>query len=265
MKKQVSKNRFKARVKSFIPLLFIIVSLLFSCKSGNSNNKLIPVKDLVNILTELYIADGIIPFPDIQKRFSSKDSTENYVDIIQRHGYSKERMDKTMRYYFDKKPKKLENILDQVLTNLNEKEALLAIENPPALPDTANLWTMNRNISVPETGIKDPVWFSISIKDTGSYVLEFSTIVFNDDQSINPKVTVFFWHTDSSKAEYRTNWPALALPKDGQRHYYALSARNSDTTITHVGGWLLDSDPKEGRYEKHAIIENIRLRKASIE
>ena len=75
-------------------------------------------------------------------------------------------------------------------------------------------------------------------------------------------MTVFFWHTDSSKTENRINWEELTFPKDGKRHIYSLSKRNTDTTFTHIGGWLLNSDPKEGRWKKHAKIENIILLKA---
>ena len=247
-------------------VILIPVTLLYSCKSSNNNNKLIPVRDLVPVLTELYVADGLLAFPPVRVRFSTKDSISNYIDIIKRHGYTKERMDNTMRYYFEKKPKKFENIYDQVLTRLSERQALLEKESPPVVPQVAsNLWKGPGFVSVPETGIKDPVWFSVPIKDTGNYMLEFTTVVYSDDQSINPKVTVFFWHADSSKTEFRIAWPGVDLPKDGQRHNYSLSKRNSDSTITHIGGWLLDSDPKEGRWEKHAKIENIILRKGSVQ
>lgn len=247
-------------------VLLIPVTLLYSCKSGNNNNKLIPVKDLVSVLTELYVADGLLAFPPVRAQFYAKDTISNYIDIIKRYGYTKQRMDNTMRYYFEKNPKKLENIYDQVLTRLSEKQALLEKESPPVVPQAAyNLWEGPGFVAVPEKGIKDPAWFSIPIKDTGNYFLNFTATVYSDDQSINPKVTVFFWHTDSSKTEYRIPWPVVDLPKDGQPHNYAMSKRNADSTITHISGWLLDCDPKEGRWEKHAKIENIVLRKATVE
>jgi hypothetical protein len=261
MKKQVPKNRFTVKINQFMLVILISVTLLYSCKSSNNNNKLIPTKDLVEVLSELYVADGLLAFPTVRARFTAKDTISNYIDIIQRHGYTKERMDNTMRYYFEKKPKLLENIYDQVLTRLSEKQALLEKESPPIVPQVvSNLWNGPGLIAVPETGVKDPVWFSIPIKDTGDYVLEFITTVYADDQSINPKVTVFFWHTDSSKEEFRIAWPVVDLPKDGLQHNYSLSKTNTDSVITHISGWLLDSDPKEGRWEKHAKIENIILR-----
>jgi len=265
MKKQVSKNSFKGSIYQLLLVILIPLSLLYSCKRNDNNNKLIPVKNLVDVLTELSVADGLLAFPPVRVKFSTKDSIANYMDVLQRYGYTKERMDKTIRYYFEKKPKKLENIYDQVLTRLSEKQALLVKEAPPAPKVLSNLWTGQINISVPETGMKDPVWFNIPVKDTGNYILEFTAAVYSDDQSNNPKVTVFFWHADTSKTGFRINWPGADLPKDGQLHNYSLSKRNTDTTITHISGWLLDSDPKEGRWEKHAKIENITLRKTEMQ
>jgi hypothetical protein len=265
MKNPDSKNRCKGRIYQLLLIMLIFLSLVYSCNNKVDKNKLIPVKDLVDVLTELYIADGLLAYPPIRMQFSAKDTIANYLDILKRRGLSKERMDITMKYYFEKKPKKLENIYDQVLTILNEKQSLLEKENitPPKAP--LNLWTGPENFAVPESGVKDPVWFSMPISDTGNYVFEFTTVVYPDDQSINPRVTVFFWHADTSKAGVRINWTSTDLPKDGQRHSYSLSGRNTDSTITHVNGWLLDSDPQEGRWGKHAKIEGIRLMKAIIE
>ena len=254
-------NRF---VKAPLIILFSI-SLLFSCNRGVKKEKLIPVKNLVELLTEIYIADGLLSIPHLRDIYSYKDSTSNYIDIIERHGYTKARMDVTMRYYFQKKPEKLENIYDQVLTMLNEKQALLEKADPPGFDIATNLWTGKTQIEVPETGIMDSAWFSIAIKDTGTYTLEFTTLIYNDDQSINPKATVFFWRADSTETGFRIYWPGVELQTGGKRQNYSLSNRNSDTTITHINGLLLDCDPQKGRWVKHARIENIVLRNTKFE
>jgi len=263
MKKQLSINRSDLSVNQFMLVISLCMTLLFSCK--NKDSRLIPVRDLVDILSEVYVADGILAFPTIRAKFSAKDSTSNYVDIIERHGFTKKRMDITLRYYFEKNPKKLENIYDQVLTRLNERQALLEKNIPPVKLPVTDLWTGKPYAAVPESGVKDPVWFSIPIKDTGTYILEFTAMIYADDQSINPRTTVFFWHTDSSKTEYRLNWPEVNLIKEAQGHNYSVSKRNTDSAYNHIGGWLLNSDAREGRWEKHAKIEYIRLRKTNLQ
>lgn len=264
MKNPVIKNRMTWGVSKFGLLLLVAVTFLYSCNFRN-NQKLIPEKDFVKVLTELYVADGLLTLPSVRNYFSAKDSILNYIEIIQKSGYTKERMDRTLRYYYEKKPKKLENIYDQVLRNLSEKQ--LVIEKAIAAPKTSplNLWTGPAAFSVPESGIQDIASFSIPIKDTGNYVLEFSALVFPDDQSINPHVNAYFFHADTSKSGYKEFWPAVSLIKDGQRHNYTMTKRDTNLAITHIVGGFFSCDPKEGRWEKHARIENIVLRKATIE
>ena len=264
MKNLVSRNKISPTLSKIALILLITVTFLCSCNFRN-NQRRIPEKDLVKVLTELYIADGLLTFPSVKNQFSLKDSTTNYIDIIVRNGYTKERMDKTLRYYYDKKPKILENIYDQVMSKLSEKQLLL--EKNILAPKTApsNLWNGLGAISVPESGIHDQGSFNIPVKDTGNYVLEFTAIVFPDDQSINPNVTVYFYHADTSKSGYREYWPVTKLVKDGQRHNFSLPKRNTNLSVTHVSGSFFNCDPKEGQWEKHAKIENIVLRKANME
>jgi hypothetical protein len=260
MKKLVIKNKVTQSISKITLILLIPVTVLYSCNFRNSQ-KLIPEKEFVKVLTELYIADGLLGFPSIRNHFSSKDSITNYIDIIERNGFTKERMDRTLKYYYDKKPKKLENIYDQVLSKLSEKQLLLDKSISVQKTNPSNYWTGAGFISVPEAGVQNQGLFNIAIKDTGNYILEFTAIVFPDDQSVNPNVTVYFYHADTSKSGYKDFWPVTKLVKDGQRHTFSLSSRNTNLAVTHISGSFFACDPREGRWEKHARIENIVLRK----
>ena len=138
MKKLATKNNVTLSVSKLTLFLLIPITVLYSCNFRNNQNR-IPEKDVVKILTELYVADGLLTFPSIRNYFSSKDSTSNYIDIIRKNGYTKERMDKTLKYYYDKKPKKLENIYDQVLSKLSEKQILIEKEISAQKVNSGNL------------------------------------------------------------------------------------------------------------------------------
>jgi len=109
-------------------ILFIAISLLAGSCSGRKkkldSSNLIPEKDLVSILTDIYITDGLLPLPKIHSRFIVLDTVSTYHQIILNHGYSKETMDKTMKYYFYRNPKRLVKIYDEVLGKLSKMESL---------------------------------------------------------------------------------------------------------------------------------------------
>jgi hypothetical protein len=255
-------------MSNFLRILFAIITLtLFACSGSGEKVKrsqLIPSKEVVSILTDLYLADGLLILSPVRALYSKKDSSTSYMEIIEKHGYTKELMDKTMKYYFSKDPKKLEKIYDDVLARLSEMQSRLVIKTPTVVPGISyDLWTTQNNYSVPEAGVNNPIFFSIPVKDTGLYELSMVTAVYPDDQSLNPRINVFFWHADNSETGVRDYWTSVNLPKDGERHNYILSKRLTDTTFTHFNGWLLYSDSKTGRWEKHAIIEAISLRKVT--
>lgn len=250
-----------------INITFVFLVIFFvSCKGERiKRSELIPSKDVVTILTDLYIADGILVIPPVRAKFSAKDSIANYIDIIEKHGYTKEQMDRTINYYFIKDPKKLEKIYDQVLAKLSEIEIKLETETPAEKSSEFKLWNLKTNFSVPESGTANPIWFSIPVQDTGMYELSFSAMVYPDDKSISPRTEVFFWHADSTKDGVRDYWDRIALPKDAARHSYTIRKRLTDTSFTHISGWLLNHDPQPGRWEKHAKIFDISLIKGKSE
>ena len=95
-------------------------------RRGEAEHKgLIPEKDLILILTDVYIADGLLSLPEINYKYSVGDTLSSYIDIIENNGYTKPEMDRTMRFYFVKNPKKLIKIYDKVLGRLSEMESLV--------------------------------------------------------------------------------------------------------------------------------------------
>jgi hypothetical protein len=264
MKIQVRINSFSVIVSQSAMILVMMLSFTYSCKNSDEN-KLVPASDLVTVLTELYLADGLLAIPSIKTEFSKKDSVTNYIDILQRHGLSKTRMDRTMKYYFEKEPKELEKIYDQVLGNLSERETMLTNEKNKAGNVTKNYWTGAQTIAVPESGINYSGDFNIEIKDTGNYIIEFVATVFTDDQSVNPRATACFFYADTSKTGHMDYWNAVSYVKDSQQRSITLSKRNTDPLVTHITGKLLDCDPKSGRWEKHARIDNIFIRKMDLQ
>jgi hypothetical protein len=199
----------------------------------------------------------------VRKVFNEKDSISNYIDVIEKHGYTKEQMDATMKYYFVNDPKKLQKIYDQVVAKLTEMQSGLEAKSP--LKKVFNLWNQKTSFNLPADGVHNPLFFSIPVKDTGMYTLSFTCVLFTDDKSLYPRTTIYFWHTDDTEQGVRNPWDKIDLIRDGLSHDYSISRRLADTTFTHISGWLFDCDQQSIRWEKHAGFSNIILFKGQIE
>ncbi|MFN2314971.1 MAG: DUF4296 domain-containing protein [Bacteroidales bacterium] len=242
-----------------------LVLALSSCgnQGGNKPGRkmLIPDDKLVAILTDTYLTTGIMDLAPMRETWGQRDSILNYIDVINSHGYTLGQLNATMRYYFTDKPKKLARIYDRVTGNLLEMETMIMIEQgPSATSAVENLWTGKASYSFPEDFTRDPIWFDMPATKTGIYVLSADIRLFEDDQSRNPRVSVYFSYTDSTGVEKRDYWEEYLLDKDGQFQSVTISHVLDTIRNTRLRGWILNHDSQSGRWEKHARIANISLR-----
>jgi hypothetical protein len=247
----------------FTLLILILFSLLAgSCstrKNKVDNKNLIPEKELVSILTDAFIADGLLTLPKIHYLYSSLDSLSAYIQIIERHGYTKAAMDKTLKYYFIKKPKQLIVIYDQVLGVLSEMESRYEREGVLLQSSISNIWKGKEFFCFPDIKGADSTRFSIPIKKPGYYTLTFSATVFPDDQSVNPQITAYTCNLDSLATGKRIYAKTINYLKDGRPHIYTLVFKVPEKTQLLLRGWLYNFCNNPDNSEKHAIFENISL------
>jgi len=243
----------------FIPLLIIAASCS-SRKSKLDRNGLIPEKQLVSILTDVQIADGLVSLPNINPWLASPDSITSYSKIIEKHGYTKDAMDKTMKFYFVKKPKKLIAIYDKVLGDLSKMEALL-IEDKQAKPEkrAAELWTGKEFYSFPASSGSESTSFDVTLTGPTIYYLTLTATVFPDDQSANPRINIYSCHPDSVDTGKRRYIETLDYIKDGYSHTFSLKLNNPESATLHFRGCLYDFENNPDDFWRHAVIENISL------
>ena len=221
---------------------------------------MIPQSALSSILTDMYIADGLLNNPAIRKLYEHNDSTENYSDIITHHGYTKEQFDLTIEYLFLQNPKKMKLLYESVLTNLSKLDA----ENQKALEKersavNKNYYAGKNNYSLPNDGVTSKVELNIPIDVPGLYVVKARILLYEDDQSDNPHISLWFWYDDGTAEGYIEPWDTIFLKKTGRSDLFTLEKEMNDPLITHLKGYLFNHTNKSGHWEKHAEISNISV------
>jgi hypothetical protein len=252
----------------FAFLILILFSLLAGSCSDRKNKpdkrNLIPEKELVPILVDIHIANGLFTLQKINFWYSSLDSITSYYQIIEKHGYTKEIMDKTMKYYFLNNPRRLNKIYDQALVILSEMESRVEKESIIEQGRISKLWPGRDFYSFPNTTGNDSTLFDITLIRTGIYTLSFSATLYPDDQSVNPRVIAYLSHPDSIETGRRRYIKTIVYIKDGQPHTYILTVPVPEKTILHLRGWLYNFDNLPYGLEKHAKIENISFTYRSV-
>lgn len=97
--------------------------LLFSSCASQKKEEILPLSEVKSILYDIYLTTGLLEFEDIRAIYSSKDSISIYFDIYTAHGYSRELVENSMKYYFIKKTNKVTNIYNQILSDMETEIA----------------------------------------------------------------------------------------------------------------------------------------------
>ncbi len=250
-----------ARVIFFILISVSVITVACTNRKNKLDKKnLIPEKELVSILTDIHLADGLLTLPSVNSWASSMDSITSYYQIIEKHGYTKENMDKTMKYYFLDDPKKLNKIYDEVLGILSRMESRVDKDEAMIQQRLANLWQGKEYYAIPSvSGIEYPVFDTIFYRP-GFYTLTYSVTLFPDDQSVNPRAIAYSTPADSSDTGKRKYYTSAGYLKDGQPHSYSIVFIVPANEIRHVKGCLLERNTNPSGPERHILIDNILIR-----
>ncbi len=237
-----------------------ILLLAFSCstrKNNVDNSDLVPEKDIVPILTEVYLADGLLILPSLRDEYSELDSVTAYVQIIERYGYTKERFDRTIKYYFIKKPKELIAMYDQVLGALSVLESQAQKDALAEADLIKNQWIGKATDYFPGKRDSDTSSFTINLTRTGRYTFSFTATVFPSDESYKPKLTLYTCDPDSIETGVKKYARTIDYIKDGRPHFYSTDIIVPEKAKLVLKGLLYDFANLPGDWEKNAEFENI--------
>jgi len=107
--------------KAFILLLVIS---LFSCGKKEIPDYVIPFDDMVDIIVEIHITDGLLTVGKVRRELVKTDTSNYYNEILNNYNYQRHDFD-TSLYYYSKNINEYDLIYDEVLNRLSKMDAEL--------------------------------------------------------------------------------------------------------------------------------------------
>jgi len=237
--------------------LLLVVVIMASCKGDTKD--LIPRRKLVRLLAEIHIADGIAVENIAQRTGPRIDSTSLYSALFRKHGVTRAEFDSTMTYY-STRPEELQKFYTQVTAILKKKEAQLKRRAEISIAGTGSVvWNEFRSVSLPEMGKNEKVDIDIPVPDTGLYAVIATIRMYKDDGSINPRMTLYYYHDDKTPQGHRDYFEEVTLQKDDKEHIYTLAKRLTDPNFTRIMGTVLNHSNPDTFFRKHAIVSSLTL------
>ncbi|MDX9812157.1 MAG: DUF4296 domain-containing protein [Bacteroidales bacterium] len=258
----MKKSRIFPVIRIVLAVLVTLLLVSESCTSrkGKAEHKdLIPEEDLIPILTDLYLTDGILSIPKIRLHYQQVDSLAPYKDIIAGHGYDMETMDRTMKFYFVRKPKKLIRIYDRVLSRLSTMESEYMSLMPEVSERKGDLWEGRSFYHLPGLAASDTGNLSTLIRRQGNYTLQYTLTIFPDDRIPAPSIGLYFCSPDSLDTGKRYYYHGFPYLGDGRPHRYVAVMRLETSQPMVLRGWFVDMKGLSSDTSAHHIVEDISL------
>lgn len=236
-------------------LLLLFFTVVISCKEKNDETY-IPRKDFIFILADMHMADSYYSSHYEQSKFHN-DSVNFYNRILENYGYTKAQFDTTMKYY-SVHSDKFDLVYEEVITLLNKTEQDIFQNRPIDTYDTLNIWYGKNSWYLPEEGSRKKIPIDLKLKGKGKYDIHFTYKVYSDDQSRNLRTNLYF-ASDSGSTSKKDTLKTIRYEKGGRTSVVTISKELNDSTLTHLKGYLLDHDPKQGKWKKHLVIEGLKV------
>lgn len=255
-------------IRFVMPVLIIAVIITGSCSGRltNADHKdLIPEDVLADILTDLYLTDGLLTIPKIRQIVSDRDSIETQMEVIENYGYTVDDMNKTLKYYFIKRPKKIVRIYDMALARLSVMETRFMNEASVERLRSEDLWPGERNYLVPDPSGADTAGLFLKIIAPGTYTLTYSIRIYPDDQNVRPKSGLWIYYPDRPDSLRREDLTTLPFIRDGRTHSCTITVNIAEMSEAYIRGWFVDYVNQHPATEKHMMVENISMRGSLIQ
>jgi hypothetical protein len=235
--------------------IFTFILLMSSCINRNKP-RLIPKKELVDMMVNLNIYDALSMDSYITGQLGGLDSTDIYSSFFSKYRYNKEDFQYSLQYY-SSKPKKLSAIYDAVFAELSKKsDEMKLLSESFSYSGLKNIW----NYGIPaqkELGITPkPNHYDINIDSAGTYVITTRIKMTTEDQSINPRITAYYYDPKNDTEKNRHYFKNTKIIKSMFSREYQVYEKNTDPKFTHLHIILPDLDNKDTLYYKSMELTN---------
>lgn len=231
--------------------IYIIIICLLVASCGNNKPKLIPKKKLIEMMVDLNIYDAISLDSYIVGQLGDLDSADIYSSFFVKHKYTKEDLDYTLEYYTNK-PKKLIEIYDAVFAQLSKKsDELRNMSEKFSYSGLQNIWHYKSYDDTLTIDTKRKIDnYDIKTDSAGTFVITAQVKMTTDDQSINPRITAYFYNPKNNDTTQRHYFKNTAIIKSSYFREYLIYEKNDNQQFTYLHIILPDRDNKDTLFTK---------------
>ncbi len=224
-----------------------------------SKSRIIGHDKFVSILKDIHLTNSYLAAHPTDSNLYYLDSIGLYQPILKKYGVSTKKFEITVEYY-SRYPEKLEEVYELILKDFTKAEAALkVVPATPATPSAKNLWNQKTKWILPRDGKKTKIEFNIPLAGIGMYTINVKLRVLPSDQSVNPRLSVYFWQHDGTATGRRDFFNDMQYAKDTVMRTYSVNKFLTTPSFSHLRGCILDNDSLPGDWSKFVTVDDISI------
>ena len=235
----------------------LIIALFSSC--NRKPDYFIKKEKLVPLIVDLHLADAIFTSRGIiDMNIEEIDSAAYYQTIFDKYNVSRIAFDSTMEY-LTARPKKMDVVYEEVLTELSKMEAEAAeLRDKELEMEEEELWTKSKKYLLPQDSGRSEIKFNIPARP-GSYRISLNVRIFPDDETKNPHFISYFWYDDGTEDGRVLNERTIDLRKTNRSEHYTVTKKLIKYENAFLRGSFISHENQDSTFTKHAVIEKISV------
>ncbi len=237
----------------------VFLTLIFACNHRDRDN-IIPRRDLVPLLIDMHIADAMALNTSVSGQFGGLDSSLLYQSVLDKYGYTKDDLTRTLRYY-SSKPEKLIGIYNDVFSTLSkESEEAKKLYSSTTIAQTYHIWKPKKpRYNVHGDTARYPPVFDVKIDTTGIFVLSVHAKIAPKDESANPRILAYFYNPFNDNQERRIYFEEVPMIKSNYIREYTLLKECSDTSLSRLRIIIPMHDNSDSLFRKDLDMSDLRV------
>ncbi|MBN2611847.1 MAG: DUF4296 domain-containing protein [Bacteroidales bacterium] len=238
-------------------LLFSIIAMFFAC-SGEKKD-IIPQRKMAAILVDIHLADEIAANRYSVAPETELDSASLYGWLFEKHAVTRAQFDSSVVYYASKS-----DALNKIYKNVSDRVSKMEAELARIAEEESKksvIYEDTKMYRLPLDGKREKIPFEVPLSGEGDYTVNARIIMQKTDQSVNPRITAYFWYDDGTPEGSREYFRSIPIKKNDRPNMYSVSKMLDDPKYTHLKGFILDHDNTDTLFVKNAVVLKISVTK----
>jgi hypothetical protein len=236
--------------------ILVMCALLVSCHHSFKRN-IISENKFVDLLVDIHLADAIASEKGYIDQTYQIDSASLYGSVFRKHRVTKAEFDSTMVYY-SSRPDDFQKVYNRVTAELKERQEKINTENRHNKTSEI-LWQNDQVFRYPPM-TDNKIDIDVPVSGPGTYTITALVKVYPDDETVNPRMSVYFYTRDPDILGKRIYFDEIKyLNKNGLPKVYSATKKITDPEITNIRGRILEFNDPGHNVKHHIEVSDIRV------